>query len=74
MDCVICQQGETAPGHVTVTLERGGTVVVIRDVPAEVCENCGEHYLSETVTERVLAAGEDAVRKRTEVEVLRYAA
>ena len=39
MTCVLCKNGVTRPGMVTVTLERGKTVVVVRDVPADVCEN-----------------------------------
>lgn len=74
MSCVICKQGALRPGRVTVTLERGDTVVLVRDVPAEVCENCGEYYLSESATEWVLASAEDAARKHAEVEILRYAA
>ena len=35
-DYVICRHGTTQPGTVTVTLERGATVIVIKDVPAEV--------------------------------------
>jgi YgiT-type zinc finger domain-containing protein len=34
MRCVICKVGETAPGTVTVTLQRGNTGTVVRDVPA----------------------------------------
>ncbi len=74
MKCVLCKQGKTRRGKVTVTLQRGETTVIIRGVPADVCENCGEYYLSENVTGEVLALGEDAVRKGAEVEILRYAA
>jgi YgiT-type zinc finger domain-containing protein len=74
MKCSLCRNGTTKPGRVTVTLERGNTTVVLKDVPAEVCENCGEYYLSEEVTERVLAHGEKAVADGVEVEVVRYAA
>lgn len=41
MPCVLCKHGDTVPGRVTVTLQRDETTVVIRDVPAEGCENCG---------------------------------
>ncbi|MCA9913998.1 MAG: type II toxin-antitoxin system MqsA family antitoxin, partial [Anaerolineae bacterium] len=34
MKCVICKQGDTRPGTVTVTLERGGTTLVFKNVPA----------------------------------------
>jgi len=74
MKCLICKGGETQAGLVTVTLEREGTTVVLKGVPADVCDNCGEYYLSETVTGAVLALVADAVRRRTEVEVPRYAA
>lgn len=74
MKCVICKQGETRPGQVHVTLQRGNTVVVIKNAPAEVCGNCQEYYLSPEATERVLAQGEDAVRRGAEIEVIGFAA
>lgn len=74
MQCVICKEGQTRDGLTTVTLTRGQTIVVIKDVPAEICENCGEYYLSEEVTEKVQALAERAVQHGAEIEVLRYAA
>ena len=74
MRCTICRHGETKAGTATVTLQRGATTVVIKDVPADVCDNCGEYYLSESVTRRTLAMAEDAARKGAEVEILRFAA
>lgn len=74
MKCVLCKYGETQPGKVTVSLQRGETTVIIKDVPAEVCENCGEYYLSESVTEKLLQKGEEAVSKGAEVEIYRFAA
>jgi len=74
MKCTICKQGETQPGKATVVLERGQTTVVIKDVPADICENCGEYYLTEELTEKVMAMAEEAVQNNVEVEVLRFAA
>lgn len=74
MKCSICCQGETAPGFVTVTLTRDETTVIVKEVPADVCNNCGEYYLSEPVTAEVLALAERAVAERAEVEIVRYAA
>ncbi len=74
MKCVLCKQGETQPGEVTVTLERGETIVLFKKVPADICENCGEYYLSAAVTEQVMARAEKAVRNGAEVEILRFAA
>ena len=74
MNCVICKTGLISSGTTTITLQRGETTVVIKNVPADVCDNCGEYYLSEEMTERVLELGESAVKKGVEVEVLRWAA
>lgn len=74
MKCVICKQGETKDGTTTVTLERGQTTVIIKDVPAEICENCGEYYLCEEVTEKVQKLAEQAVQNGAVIEVLLYAA
>jgi YgiT-type zinc finger domain-containing protein len=74
MKCVICKQGLTQNGFACVTLHREHTTVVIKDVPAEICENCGEYYLSQDVTEKIQDLAEQAVKQGVEVEVLRYAA
>ena len=71
---IFCKQGETKPGMVTVTLQRGETTVIVKEVPAQVCENCGEYYLNDEITERVLSMAEEAVKKNVEVEILRFAA
>ena len=72
MNCVICKNGRTREGTATVTLERGSATVVIKSVPAQVCENCGEHYLSEETSADVLTLADEAVRHGAEVEVVRY--
>lgn len=46
MKCVICKQGSTKPGHATVTLQRGNTTVIFKEVPADICENCGEYFIT----------------------------
>jgi YgiT-type zinc finger domain-containing protein len=70
MRCIICKQGQTAPGETTISIERDGSVVVIRNVPASVCTTCGEEYVSadvmrslETAVDQAQGAGLDvAVR------------
>lgn len=74
MKCVICKTGETAPGYAIVTLQRSGTVVIIKEVPSDVCQDCGEYYLDELVASKVYAQAEEAVKRHAEVEILRYAA
>ncbi len=74
MKCVICKHGDTHAGKTTVTLHRGQSSIIIKDVPADVCENCGEYYLSDDISAQVLKLGEEAINHDIEVEILHFAA
>lgn len=74
MKCVICKYGETRPGKVTVTLERGAATIIIKDAPAHICANCGEEYVDEKITAELLNTAEDAVKAGVQVDVRKYAA
>jgi len=74
MKCVICKQGETQPGLTTVTLERNGLTLVVKNVPARVCANCGEEYVDEEVAAQLLSTAEQAARAGVLVDIRAYAA
>jgi len=74
MNCTLCKNGVTAPGTVNVMLERGESIVIVKGVPADVCDNCGEYYLSEATTREVLRLADAAINTGAEVEVVRFAA
>lgn len=74
MMCVICKNGTTQLGKATITLEREGTILVIKGVPAQVCANCGEEYVDEATTSLLLKTAEEVVRTGVQVDVRQYAA
>ena len=74
MKCVVCRNGETRPGTATVTLERDGLILVVRGVPARVCENCGEEYVDEVESSGLLDTAEGAARDGVRVDVRDYVA
>ena len=74
MTCQICKVGTMEKGRVTVTLERGERIIVIKNVPAKVCDNCGEYVLEESVTNELMDLAGQAIAKNAEIEVLQYAA
>ncbi len=68
----MCKHGTLAPGATTITVERAPSLLVVRGVPADVCDNCGEEYLSADVAaalEHTAAAMPAGVR----VQVLDWA-
>ncbi|MFQ6057577.1 MAG: type II toxin-antitoxin system MqsA family antitoxin [Anaerolineae bacterium] len=50
--CDLCG-GELKPGKTTLEIWRGEELLVIRDVPADVCQQCNEAYISADVSERL---------------------
>ena len=74
MKCVICKHGETKPGTATVTLERDAATIVFKAVPALVCSSCGEEYVDEKTTSRILEIAEQAVGSGVEVDIRYYKA
>ena len=74
MKCLICKQEETHPNEATVSLQRNGTTIIFKGVPADICDTCGEYYLSEDITGRLLERAEQAVQNGAEIEIVRFAA
>ena len=74
MKCIVCKQADTQPGVTTVTLERRGATLVFKDVPAQVCPNCGEDYLDESVSDALLHSAEALAAAGTQVDVRRFPA
>ncbi len=72
MKCVICKHGETRAGTTTVTFERDGMTLVVKDVPAKVCANCGEDYVDEQVAREILAVAERMAKSGALVDVRKY--
>ena len=74
MKCVVCKQGETKEGTATVTLEVGRTTLVVKQVPAKVCRNCGEEYVDEKVTNQLMKHAKEAASGGVQVDVREYVA
>lgn len=74
MKCVICKHGEVSPGFATVTLERDGLTMVVKHVPARVCDNCGEEYLDEEIASKLFGTADEMARSGAQVDVREYKA
>ena len=74
MTCVICKRGETKPGTTRIAVERGPTVLVVRSVPAQVCDNWGEAYLSGDAVDRLQQMLTVAAQGGVQIEVREYIA
>lgn len=73
MRCGVCKVGETHPGKTTVTLERGDTTLIFKGVPAQVCGNCGEAYVDEEVSRRLIKIAEEAALSGVRIDIREFA-
>lgn len=49
MTCPIWGHSALSPGATTLAADAGGTIVVVHNVPADVCDNCGEAFVSDPI-------------------------
>ena len=59
--CVICHVGERKPGVTSITLTRDESAVIVRLVPAEICDSCGHSYFEASVVDALEKIHEDAI-------------
>ena len=72
MKCVICKHGDTEERKTTVTFDRNGMTLVVKDVPAQVCTNCGEDYVNEHIAHEILTITERMAKSGAQVDIRRY--
>ncbi len=71
MKCVICKSGTTAPGIKSFMLEKGSSIVIVKGVPAQVCNQCGEAYFDAQTTAELYAKASQSLENGAELEVIR---
>lgn len=66
--CPLCS-GTKTKGKTTFTADLGFGVVVIRDVPATVCSQCGADWIDDAIAAKVEEIVDEARKKHHLVEV-----
>jgi YgiT-type zinc finger domain-containing protein len=53
MKCLVCKNTKMKRGTTMLPIERGSALLLITDIPAQICSNCGEPYIDEAVAQEV---------------------
>ncbi len=64
--------GQEQPGTTTFTVDLGFGVVVVRNVPALVCSQCGADWIADDIAERLESMVDDARKRHRQVEVTAF--
>jgi YgiT-type zinc finger domain-containing protein len=69
--CPLCG-GKKSEGSTTFTADLGFGVVVVRNVPALVCDQCGEDWINDETMISLESIVEDAKENQSELEMVPY--
>ncbi len=67
--CPLCS-GKVSPGTTTFTVDLKTGVIVVRNVPAWVCTQCGEDWIEDPITVKLEIIAERARTQNTQLEMI----
>ena len=67
--CPMCG-GHKEKGHTTFSVDLGEGLVIVRHVPAMVCNQCGEEWIDNETAQRLEVIVNEAHQKKHQLEVL----
>jgi YgiT-type zinc finger domain-containing protein len=71
MKCVICKTGDTYPGKTSYSIVKDNRVIIIRNVDAEICDNCEEAYFTSETSRMLSQKVKEALTNSSEEAIIR---
>lgn len=71
MNCFMCK-GELEAKKVNYMVDLKDTIIIIKDVPAKVCKQCGEQYFDDETSENIEKIVNNLKELSTEVTIVKY--
>lgn len=71
MDCFMCK-GNLEEKKVNYVVDLGDTIIIIKEVPAKVCSQCGEQYFDDETAENIEKIVNQLKELTTEITVVNY--
>lgn len=72
MKCQICKFGEMKKGRTQVVLTRNNATLIFRNVPALICDDCGEYYLDEKTAADIYTRAEACFSLGQQIAIIEY--
>jgi len=73
MNCVLCK-GTMHNGTTHFPIDRDSQFLLVKNVPALICEQCGEMFIDDKVYQKIEEIVNSVQNSNVEIEVLRFAA
>ena len=70
--CTTCKIGILKKGTTTVTFDKENTLIAFRQVPALVCDVCGDYVIESTVAKTLLKTAREERNKGHQFSILNF--
>lgn len=71
MDCVMCK-GNLIEGNVNHIVDINGYIIIIKNVPANICTQCGDYYIENKIALIIEELIEGVLSSNAEVLIINY--
>ena len=69
--CLMCK-GKTEAGKVNHIIDINGHIVIVKNVPALVCKQCGDYFLEHPIAVKIEKLLNEVEKNYAEIMVLNY--
>lgn len=71
MNCALCK-GNLTRGEVNHIIDLGGDIIIIKKVPANICNQCGEYYVDTQIAVKLKRIVNELRKNKAEVLIVNY--
>lgn len=71
MKCALCK-GNLTRGKVNHIIDLGKGIIIIKNVPANICSQCGEYYVDTETAIKLETIIDELKRNKAEVLIINY--
>lgn len=71
MRCILCK-ADLIDGKVNHIVDLGERIIIIKNIPANVCNQCGEYYVDTQIALKLESIVEEVKRNKAEVFIVNY--
>lgn len=71
MNCILCKSN-LIEGKVNHIIDFEGHIIIIKEVPANICKQCGEYFIENEIALKLEKIVEEAKKNKAEVFIVNY--
>jgi YgiT-type zinc finger domain-containing protein len=71
MKCILCKSNLTI-GVVNHIVDLDGHIIIIKGVPANICNQCGEYFIENDIAIKLEKIIEEVTKNKIEILILNY--